>query len=72
MALGTMNRFLFITIFLWVANFSAMAQAYKVSGHVFLHGQPFSFASIKNAHKRKVSSEIRKKNGISAQKSQYY
>ena len=48
-----MNRFLFTAIFLWVANFSAMAQAYKVSGHVFLHGQPLSFASIKNAHKRK-------------------
>ena len=65
-----MNRFLFITIFLWVANFSAMAQTYKVSGHVYLHDQPFSFTSIKNAHKRKVSSEIRKRNDISAQKSQ--
>ena len=55
MALGTMNRFLFITIFLWVANFSAMAQAYKVSGHVFLHGQPLSFASVKNAHTGEVA-----------------
>ena len=72
MALGTMNRFLFTAIFLWVANFSAMAQAYKVSGHVFLNGQPLSFASIKNAHTGEVSSEIRKRNGISAQKSQYY
>ena len=67
-----MNRFLFTAIFLWVANFSAMAQAYKVGGHVYLHGQPLSFASVKNTHKRKVSSEIRKRNGISAQKSQYY
>lgn len=50
-----MNRFLFIAIFLWVANFSAMAQAYKVSGHVYLHGEPLPFASVKNAHTGEVA-----------------
>ena len=50
-----MNRFLFIAIFLWVANFSAMAQAYKVSGHVYLHGEPLPFASVKNTHTGEVA-----------------
>lgn len=50
-----MNKFLFITIFLWVANMTAMAQAYKVSGHVYLHDQPLPFASVKNAHTGEVA-----------------
>lgn len=32
-----------------------MAQAFKVGGHVYLHGQPLSFASVKNTHTGEVT-----------------